>query len=109
MKNKNSKLATIAIKKFMTKAITENAKSARFDSQNINETRLPDEFVRQMINHADKFTSKRIRFHIWETNLDGKFKNCKALINELKQFIPKEKHKVWMEFVEVLKKTYLVN
>lgn len=108
MKKKNNKLAQTAIQKFMKKAITEAAKPSKFDSVAINEKRLPDEFVRQMINHADKYTSKRIRLHIWETNVNGDFKDCNALIKELKEFIPKEKHKEWLEFVDVLKKTYLI-
>lgn len=103
MKNKKMSTSKSAINKFLKGAITEAVKPSETEA---NQNRLPDEFVRQMIHHADKYTSKRIRMHIWENNWNGNFKTVKELIKELKEFIPKEKHKEWLEFTEVLQKAF---
>lgn len=104
--NKKEKLIREAIRKMVKSAITEAQKPSVNDMVEIHEDYLPIEFVRQMIRHADRFTSRKVKFHIWEGNMKGEFKTCDALIKELKEFIDKDKHKEFMEFTEVLKKRF---
>lgn len=90
------------IKKIVKKTINEGIRPPGEVDTEISEQKLPDEFVRQMINHADRYTSKRFRMQIWESNWSGKLKTPESLIKELKSYIDKTKHDDFMLFTEVL-------
>lgn len=98
-----------SIKSHVRKILKEGKSSFTNDDSEMAPNRLPDEFVRQIIHHADKFTSKKFKYYIWENNLNGSYKNCAALLKELKEYIPKERHKEFLEFVDVLKKRFKID
>lgn len=67
---------------------------------------LPMEFVKRMVRHADRFTSQKIKLYVWNEIWSKEIKTSKDLIKELKGFIPKEKHAMFMELAEMLVKRY---
>lgn len=78
------------------------------DDREIHEDYLPIEYVKQMIRHADRYTSRKVKYHVWKEYCDHEFKSSTDLIKELKEFIDPKKHDDFMLFAEVLKKRFNV-
>jgi beta-glucosidase/6-phospho-beta-glucosidase/beta-galactosidase len=84
------------------KILSESKLKKGIDEVNFNEETLPDQFVKEMIRYADKFTPKLLKRHILECHMAGHFKTPNDLIKELKEFIQKDKHELFMEYVDNL-------
>lgn len=106
---KNEKLIREAIRKIVRKTLNEGHTKPKGDiDYEYHEEHLPQQYVKEMIKYADKYTSQRLKFHTWKNVWCGEIKTSNELLKELKEFIPKEKHKLFMELAEMIKKRYNV-
>jgi len=112
MKKKTSKkeqLIREAVRVIIRKTIKEGRTKPKGDvDYEYHEEHLPQQYVKEMVNYADKYTSQRLKFHVWKEVWCSEIKTSDQLVNELKEFIPKEKHKLFMELAEMIKNRYKV-
>lgn len=110
MKKKISKkeLLREVVRQLVRKELNEASIPSVNDDKEIHEDYLPIEYVRQMIRHADKYTSRKVKYHIWKETCNDEFKSSNDLVKELKEFIDPTKHEDFMLFAEVLKKRFNV-
>ena len=108
-KQQKEKLLRESIRKAVRKVLNEGHVYPKGDiDYEYHEEHLPQKYVREMIRYADKYTSQRLKFHVWKEVWSGEIKTSDQLIKELKEFIPKEKHKLFMELAEMIKNRYKV-
>ena len=108
-KKNQEKLLRESIRKTIKEMITEGHVYPKGDiDYEYHEEHLPKQYVNEMVKYADKYTSQRLKFHVWKEVWCNEIKSSNDLIKELKEFIPKEKHKLFMELAEMIKKRYNV-
>jgi NCAIR mutase (PurE)-related protein len=106
---KTEKLLREAVRQIAKKILSEGHTMPKGDiDYEYHEEHLPQQYVKEMVKYADKYTSQRLKFHVWKEVWCGEIKTSDQLIKELKEFIPKEKHKVFMELAEMIKNRYKV-